>query len=740
MRSASSRSRFTLDRFQVVLIALGVFFFLIFAKLFWLQIVQSDAFERLATEQNTRGVVLPAKRGTIFVQDYRTGELHPIAQNTTTYTIFADPMLVANEPAIADALAPLLYVPTPQKPDAAAPVAEPKPSDAAAPVAVTPAAPAAAATPAPIPIDPRVTFHDQLLQQLTTKDVTHRIISAVTPEEGQLIAQLQLPGITVEAGQIGINPNLIGNPDTTAAQLAAVLGKSYTDIVPLLHPQRLRYVKLAGRVDSLHKDQILAPAFKGIGALPEYRRVYPENELAAQVVGFLDQDGKGSYGIESEYQKDLAGVDGLRRTQVDPMNRQITAGDITIDDAKDGTNIVLTLDRTMQAITEKELAAVVTEQRADSGQAIIMDPHTGAILTLAHYPFFDPNHFGDTYAKVPVTNPADITTEFERKYVIKDGWRYPLFFDGNQPVIYKNRVGPAAFSLKAVNEPFEPGSIFKSVVMASALDAHIVTPQTRSPYDGPVTLDETINGKPIVIRNANSAYYGHETMTEVIGHSSNIGMTFVVQKMGKAMFYDYLTKFGFGQRTDVDLEGESPGKLANYTQWTKSEQVTKSFGQGITVNLIQMAVAYSALANGGLLMHPYMVADKIDPLTNKHIPTEPQTVRRVISPDTSAVITGMLISSVEHFYAKVVRLPGYYISGKTGTSQTYSKSGRAFTDTGTTIATFAGYAPATDPKFVMVVKVDRPRTSQWGEGTAGKVFHEVAKKLLENYYAVAPTK
>lgn len=781
---ASLRTRTVVDRFTVLFFVAVTFFVVIVGKLAWLQVIHAAEYKKLAEEQNSRGVILPAKRGVIYAKDYRTDELFPLAQNSTTYTIFADPVLIeqGKESVIADALAPLLYVP----PEEEAALAKEK-LQATLTVIPTPAAPplASPTTLVPLPgqqttdltenaestsvipeiIDPKKEFHDRLLDRLVVKDVVRRVLPVASHEILNAVADSHLPGVEIDDKNLAliINPMLMSDTDKIAKSLAALIDKKYDDIYPLLTRKKVRYVKLASNISAVVRDQIVKLDLKGIGTIPEYRRIYPEKTLAAQIVGFLNHDGSGSYGVEGSYQKLLAGTPGLRRTQVDPMNRQITVGDITIRDAEDGASVVLTIDRSIQEIVERKLEEVVRQQRADSAQVIIMDPHTGAIMAFAHYPTFDSNDYGAVFEreeliknerkvmkvdasgevrevleerwKTPAGEP--VVTEFDRDYIIREGWRYPVFTEGDKKIIYNNRLGPNVFSPKAITEPYEPGSVFKPIVMSMAIDAGEVTPNTRSPYSTPVKIGESINGREIYIRNALGHYFGRETMTEVIMHSSNIGMTFVAQKLGRATFYDYLKKFGFGERTEIELEGEDAGYYENYTKWSESELVTKAFGQGISVNLVQMATAYSALANGGVLMKPYIISEEVHP-DGHRIKTEPETIRRVVSADTATTSTGILIASVRDGFARKGGVPGYYVGGKTGTSQTYGRGGKVFSQLGTTIATFGGYAPATNAKFVMIVKFDRPRSSEWGEASAGVVFHDVSEELLKNYFAIPP--
>jgi len=748
-RSSSVSRWIENDRFRALFFIAFFFFAIIVAKLVWLQLLHCDEWRQISKEQNSRGVVLPAKRGNIYARDYRTEELYPLAQNSTSYTIFADPLLIESgtESQVAEQLFPFLW--NDEMIEAAMEKTNEDEND--------------------LEIDPRIEFKNWLIDKLSTKNVIRRELHDISEEELKLVMDAHLAGVIADKEVVVINPTLIDDPEDMATKLATILDIDYSDILPLMQRRKVRYVRLATYVSSEKKIEITNLDVRGIGSIPEYRRVYPEHALAAQVIGFLNHDENGIYGIEGAYDKILRGYDGLRQTQVDPFNRQITVGEVMFDEAVNGSSIVLTIDRAVQEITERELSKVVDFQRADSGQAIVMNPQTGAIIALAHYPTFDPNDYGAVYEREELIRKErlkkwvdengdvqedveewwetevgeKIFTEWGVDYIIRRGYRFPVFTERKSDgetvkLIYLNRLAEGVFALKAATDPYEPGSIFKPIVMAMALDAGEVTAMTRSSYSGPVKLDEInyLTKKQIVIKNAQGKYHGQETMTEILEHSSNIGMTFIAQKLGRATFYDYLKKFGIGERTDVEFEGESEGQIENYTKWSESELVTKAFGQGLTTNLFQMAAAYSALANGGLLMQPYIVDEEILP-DGRKVKTEPKTIRRVIDADVSATITQMLVSSVRNGYAKPGGIPGYFVAGKTGTSQTYFR-GRALSALGTTITAFGGYAPATNPKFVLIVKVDRPRVSEWGAAVAAPVFQKVAEELLKNYFAIPP--
>ena len=771
-----ARYRHVVDRFSVCAAVVLLIAAIIVGKLFWIQVVRGSSYAQLAETQNSRGVVLPARRGTIFSKDYRTGELFPLAQNTTSYTVFADPLLIepGEEVVVAEALMPLLFaedVPIEKEPEEA--LSLPQPQIEEVEEVLEDAVQEEAETPEEEiqeePLEPAATKEiteserrQTIIERLSRKQVTRRIITDTTDEERELVEKAFLEGVSIEGEHIIINPTLIDDGQTVARQLAAVLSADPENIFPLTQRRKVRYVPLKRNVSAIDKDAVMALNIRGIGANPQYERVYPEETLAAQVVGFVNNEGEGSAGIEGYVDSVLAGTDGLRRTQVDPFNRQITVGDVTINEAVDGADVVLTIDRAMQAIAEEELALMVENQRADSGQVIIMQPTTGAILALAEYPTYNPNGFGDVFTRETleektittefITENGDILSEeeivltsedgieaveeFTRQYIVRDDYRFPIFREGESWVTYENRLGPGVFTIKSVNEPYEPGSIFKALAIAAGIDSGVMTPGSISDYSGPVQLDEFVGTRQIVIRNALNQYFGRETVQEILMHSSNVGMAWIAQTLGRAVLYEYIRSFGIGEKTGISLPGEASGVIENANLWSEAELITRSFGQGVTATVLQMALAYSAMANGGLLMQPYIVAEEQHP-RGRTIAHRPKVVRRVMTPESSATMTGLLIASVDKGFSGRGAVPGYFVGGKTGTSQTYA-GGRALTEVGTTIASYAGFAPATAPEFVIVVKIDRPRFSQWGSAVAAPVFQRISERLLRNYYAIAP--
>ncbi|HSJ57611.1 MAG TPA: penicillin-binding protein 2, partial [Anaerolineae bacterium] len=353
-----------------------------------------------------------------------------------------------------------------------------------------------------------------------------------------------------------------------------------------------------------------------------------------------------------------------------------------------GSSVVLTLDRNIQYIAQEELDRALAEYGAEAGTVVIMDPRRGAILAMASAPRYDPNEF----------EYADID----------------LLMD---PVVSKM---------------WEPGSIFKIVTWAAGLDSGTISPGTTFYDDGALE----VGGR--VIQNWDRQGHGLVTMTDGLIQSLNTVAAFTTTSMGKDTFYTYLRRFGFGTITGVDLASEGPGmvKLPGDSNWFPSDLGTNSFGQGIAVTPIQMITAVAAVANDGLLMKPYIVQQFLtvgEDGSVDQVQVEPMVVRRAISRDTAETLTNMLVRVIEEGAPKA-QVPGYTVAGKTGTAQIPTAYGYDPTDT---IAAFVGFAPADDPRFIILIKLDRPSASPWGTQTAAPTFRAIAERLLV-YMQVPP--
>jgi len=470
--------------------------------------------------------------------------------------------------------------------------------------------------------------------------------------------------------EVSAAPREIKDAQKAADRLCPLLNVRCDRLLELLSGNEL-YVPVQRRVSKEVSEAIASLHLKGIYVKPRPKRVYPQGMLAAHVLGFVNADGEGNYGLEGHYDSLLKGE------EADQENRESTPASLfnPIPQRK-GPDLVLTLDRNIQYVVERELAEGVARYKADGGTVIVMEPKTGAILAMASYPSYDPNNFAETPLELFV-NPA-------------------------------------------VSKQYEPGSVFKIVTMAAGLDTGTITPQTSFHCAG-VT---EIGG--LAIHSGDDRAHGQETMTEVLVHSCNVGAVHVSTALGKEKFYEYVLRFGFGRKTGVDLDGEIPGqlKLPDHKNWHYYELGTNAFGQGIAVTPLQMTTAVAAVANGGLLMKPHLVEKILD----GHSVTEihPTIVRRVISASAAKELTGMLVEAAEQGAPKAA-VPGYHIAGKTGTAEIPTPKGY---DPWGTIASFAGYAPADDPRFVILVKLDRPRTDIRGSEVAAPIFKRIAEQLF----------
>jgi cell division protein FtsI/penicillin-binding protein 2 len=357
--------------------------------------------------------------------------------------------------------------------------------------------------------------------------------------------------------------------------------------------------------------------------------------------------------------------------------------------AQQGTSLILTIDRNIQYIAEQELRRSLEEFGADGGTVVIMQPQTGAILAAVSYPSYDPNKF--------VTEDPDLLAD------------------------------------PSVSKMWEPGSIFKIVTWAAGLDSGTIDPNTTFYDEGALE----VGGR--VIRNWDRKGHGLVTMTDGLVQSLNTVAAFTSTSMGKDRFYTYLRRFGFGTLTSVDLASEGPGmvKLPGDSHWFPSELGTNSFGQGIAVTPMQMIVAVAAVANQGTMVKPHIVHQFVtrDPESGQPEPVavEPMIVRRAISQEAAATLTGMLVEVVEQGATRA-QVPGYRIAGKTGTAQIPTPYGYHPSDT---VASFVGFAPADDPQFIVLVKLDKPTASPWGSQTAAPTFRAIAEKLFA-YMQIPP--
>lgn len=483
-------------------------------------------------------------------------------------------------------------------------------------------------------------------------------------------------------------PKDITNPESVAEVLAPILEIEKEKILERVSKKNDSYEVLKRKVPEDVSDQIKTLSLPGIGFTTESYRFYPEKGLGGHIFGFLGYAGevyRGVYGLEGYFNDLLSGKEGSLKLETDALGALIPTGENRVIDAQDGMSLILTLDRTVQMVTCDRLHAWVLKHGADGGTVVIMNPKTGSLIAMCSSPDFDPAEY----------SKHDVAT-------------YP---------------NPAIFT------PFEPGSTFKAITMAMGLEREKVTPGTTYEDTGSVKIGR------FTIKNSDLKSHGRQTMTQVLDESLNTGAIWVARKVGLSDFRTFVKSFGFGEKTGIELDKETRGTISSLNDQNEVYLATASFGQGITATPMQMVNAYAVIANGGNLMQPYIV-DAIVQQDGTVIKTKPKVIRRVISERTATLLSGMLVNVVRQGHGKRAGVPYYYVAGKTGTAQVSKKDGRGY-ESGHSIGSFIGFAPVDDPRFVMMVKVDRPRDVQWAESSAAPLFGDLAAFLL-NYYEVPP--
>jgi len=533
-------------------------------------------------------------------------------------------------------------------------------------------------------------FYLQIIKRddwIKLADRQHQKVIPLTPARGTIYDSTGTPlAISVEVDSCFAEPSSVADPKAAAAALAPLLGVP-ADVLEKKLSGKRSFAWLQRQVNPDLARKIRELDIDGIGFVKETRRFYPNSEVAAHVVGFTGLDPEGLEGIELKYNTQILGNTGYMVTERDALGRDIALMGTVIKKASKGYNISLTLDKNIQYIADKELSKAVNESRAAGGIAVVMDPASGRILALSSYPTFNPNAF--------------------RQYP-HDSLR--------------NR---------AVADSFEPGSTMKTFLIASALEEKIIGPNdTFNCENG----SYAIGGR--VIHDTHK--YGALRVAEILKYSSNIGAAKIGSRLGPERLFGSLRKFGFGEKSDIDLPGEVVGYLRDRSRWYGIDLATISFGQGISVSAVQLTAAISAIANGGLLMKPYIV-DKISDDAGTTIRQfSPQIRRRVISSGTSRTMAKMMEGiTTEGGTGLNAAVDGYRVAGKTGTAQKVDPLTRCYSASKRT-ASFVGFIPAEQPRLTILVVIDEPKTSSYGGVVAAPAFREIAQQSL-CYLKVPPT-
>lgn len=493
--------------------------------------------------------------------------------------------------------------------------------------------------------------------------------------------------IRADVWRLLANSNLLKNsPASISSKIAPILGVDTVELQEQLEKTG-SYNLIADKVDRDAKSNIEAMKIPGISFEPEEIRFYPEASSAAQLLGFLGKDTDGGnlgyFGLEGYYNLPLSGKPGFLGREQDVRGAPILLGGSKEISAVRGVDLVTSVDKRIQIAAEEKLHDGITKYGASGGSVTVMNPYSGEILAMASEPSFDPREY--------------------QKY---------------NDSLFKNPV---------ISNSFEPGSIFKVLIMSAALDAGVVTPDTECDIcSGPLSIDK------YQIKTWNNKYRPNSTMTDVIVDSDNVGMAFAGQKLGADGLYDYLAKFGIGKKTGIDLQGEAAPAMRERGTWNSVDLATASFGQGIAVTGIQMVRAVSAIANGGYLVSPRVVASVRGDGWEEEI--KPDVPKKVIGSEAAAEMTQMMVAAANLGEAKWTKIPGYNVAGKTGTAQ-IPISGHY--DPTNTNHSFIGFAPVGKPKFVMLVTLQSPQSSPWAAETAAPLWYSIARELFP-YLRIQP--
>ncbi len=516
----------------------------------------------------------------------------------------------------------------------------------------------------------------------------HQRVVPLTPQRGTIYdrngAEL---AVSIEVDSLYAEPKKIDDPAGVAKALGPVLDLPVKTVRAKLDSHR-NFAWLKRQVSPDESAEVLNLGIEGIQKIREHRRYYPNSGVAAHLLGFTGLDPKGLEGVELKYDQTLLGSGGFLVTGRDALGRGLGSSGPEVQGASRGHDLYLTLDKNLQYIVERELAAGIEKARARAGSVVMLEPSTGRILALASQPSFNPNAFAR-----------------------------------HQPSEWRNRV---------ICDAFEPGSTFKIFLMAAALNEAVISTTQKIDCE---------NGK---FRVGGKTIHDHKpyqelTPLEIIRYSSNIGSAKIAKILEKETFHKYIKAFGFGEPTGVDLPGEQGGLVHQPDRWFEVDLAAISFGQGISVTPLQLAAATAAIANGGYLMEPYVVEKVVDKQGQVRQVHQPRVLRKVIARDVAQVISGMMETATEEGGTAVrAQVAGFRVAGKTGTAQKVdSVTGGYSADK--RVASFVGFVPADAPRMVILVTIDEPRGQVYGGVLAAPVFSRIASQALQ-YMKATPSR
>ncbi|MCK4592098.1 penicillin-binding protein 2 [Candidatus Parcubacteria bacterium] len=524
----------------------------------------------------------------------------------------------------------------------------------------------------------------------------HEFFQKTVPKRGEIFIKdlysekLYPLAVNKELNIIYAVPKNIEDKKEVSDRLSGILDIESEKIFNIINKKNDPYEVIKNKITNDIAEKIRNENIAGIGTAPEIVRYYPGNYLASNIVGFLgyrEDEKTGQYGIEGYYNDRLEGAMGFLEIEKDASGNWISFGLKSSQSPKDGDDIILTIDQTIQYISEKKIKEAVEKYGAQRGDLIVMDPISGAIIALAQYPNYNPNE-------------------------------------------YFKEEDMGVFLTSSIHSVYEPGSVQKPITLAVGIDLGKIGPNTTYEDKGLLKID----GWPI--RNSDGKANGKQTMIQVLEKSLNTGTVFAVNQVDKSDFHKYLKNFGLNELTGIEIIGETKGNLSNLKNKTDISYATASYGQGISVTPLAMLNAISSFANGGKLMKPYIVSEfiNVDGFSEK---VESQVIRRVVSARTANLISAMMVSVIKNGHAQQAKVEGYDFAGKTGTAQIPKKDGKGY-EKDKTIHTFVGFGPMPDPKFSILVKLDEPQNAPYAANTTAVVFRELSKKLVK-YYNIPPT-
>jgi cell division protein FtsI/penicillin-binding protein 2 len=474
-----------------------------------------------------------------------------------------------------------------------------------------------------------------------------------------------------------------------AAAIAEVTAGDASQIVSEVQGASIYEIAVARSLNYETASRIRELGLPGVRLLSSSARVYPEGNLAAQLLGFVGRDNSGLTGLEADLESIVGGATGTVVFERDGLGNQLAVGSRSELPPLPGSDVVLTIDRFVQRMAEQELDKALKKNKASGGTIIVVKPKTGEILAMASRPTFD-------------LTKLDLS-------------------DDSKLALYRNR---------AITDQYEPGSVFKLITTAAAIDLGLVNPDTWWYDEGVVN----VNGWSI--RNWDLSANGDQTVTQILAKSLNTGAAWLAQQLGPERFYDYVYRFGFGEPTASGLGGEVGGRVRTPDNdpdyWQPVDVATNSFGQGISVTPLQMAMAVAALANDGKLMKPMLVKETLGPGGTQA--TEPQVVRQVVSPETARTLLDMMGVVAQGVPPSFLNVQGYTVGGKTGTANIASGGG-SYKET--YISSFIGVVPLEDPQLLIMVKIDEPKGLPWGTVVAAPAFSRIAQEAL-TYFKIPP--